>query len=100
MTTRSGPTRVVLAELAAGAGSLHEIAVSTGLDEGVVGLAIDRLVTSGHLVAERLAVGCPEDGCQVCPSGSAGRPGCGATVPGRRGAQGSAMIISLGPTRR
>lgn len=76
------PTRAVLASIESGAGSITEIAERTGLDPGVVSLVIDRLVASGHLTAERMQTGCPDGGCDICPSGSAGRPGCGASFGG------------------
>lgn len=93
----ASPTRAVLDHLEAGVGTLHEIAGLTGLDVGVVSLAVDRLVAAGYLHAERLTVGCPDDGCTACPSGDSGRPGCGAT---RGGTQGAPVLITLGPTRR
>lgn len=97
MTTTASPTRAVLEQLEAGVDSLHEIARLTRLDEGVVSLAVDRLVATGYLNAERLAVGCPDDGCGGCPAGHQGRPGCGAT---RGGTQGAPVLITLGPARR
>jgi hypothetical protein len=97
MSTAASPTRAVLEQLESGVGSLHEVAEITGLNEGVVSLAVDRLVAAGYLHAERLAVGCPDDGCGTCPSGARGRPRCGAT---RGGAHGAPILISLGPARR
>lgn len=96
MTATTSPTRAVLEHLEAGVDTLHDIAVRTGLDEGVVSLAVDRLVAAGYLHAERLAVGCPDDGCGGCPAGHKGRPGCGAT---RGGTQGAPVLITLGATR-
>ena len=97
MTPTISPTRAVLDQLESGVGSLPEIAEVTGLDEGVVSLAIDRLVAAGYLHAERLGIGCPDDGCGTCPSARRGRPGCGAT---RGGTQGAPVLITLGPARR
>lgn len=91
------PTRTVLEHLEAGVGTLHEISSATGLDVGVVSLAVDRLVAAGYLHAERLTVGCPDGGCTTCPSGDGGRPVCGAT---RGGTQGAPVLIALGPARR
>ena len=54
------PTRVVLTTIEDGAASLHEIAARSRLDVGVVSMAIERLVASGHLTSERLLAGCPE----------------------------------------
>jgi hypothetical protein len=97
MTTTSSPTRAVLSELEGGATSLPEIAARTGLDSGVVSLAVARLVAAGYLTAERLAAGCPDGGCSTCPSGSSGRPGCGA-VGGAT--QRGPVLISLGRSHR
>lgn len=97
MSPTGSPTRAVLEQLEDGAGSLSEVAARTGLDKGIVSLAIDRLVAAGYLHAERLAVGCPDGGCTSCPSGERGRPACGAA---RRGATGAPVMISLGPARR
>ena len=96
MSAGTSPTRAVLEHLEAGVDTLHEIAQLTGLDDGVVSLAVDRLVAAGYLHAERLAVGCPDDGCGGCPAGHKGRPGCGAT---RSGTQGAPVLITLGPAR-
>lgn len=90
--TSLSPTRAVLAHIEAGAGSVAEIARRTGLDIGVVGLAVERLVASGHLSAQRLQTGCPDNGCSACPSGTGGRPGCGI---GASGAGGGPVILSL-----
>jgi hypothetical protein len=98
MSTTTSPTRAVLAVFESGAGSIHEIAERTGLDTGVVSLAIDRLATSGYLEVQRLRVGCPDDGCTTCPSGRGGRAGCGATVPGAPAT--APVLITLGPLRR
>jgi hypothetical protein len=97
MSASSSPTRLILEHLEAGVGTLHEIGARTGLDVGVVSLAVDRLVAAGYLHAERLTVGCPDDGCTTCPSGQGGRPGCGATSGGTQGAP---VLITLGPARR
>jgi len=96
--TTLSPTRAVLAQIEHGATSVDEIASRTGLDVGVVGLAIDRLVASGHLTSERLVGGCPDAGCGACPSGRDGRPGCGATGAGAPGA--GPVLVTLGPVVR
>lgn len=93
MSTLS-PTRSVLAHIEQGATSIGEIAGRTGLDRGVVDMAVQRLVTRGYLTAEPLAGGCPDGGCMTCPAGDGDRPGCGGTrtsVP---------VMITLGSARR
>lgn len=82
-----GPLRAVLAALERGAPSLDEVAAATGLARDVVSAAVTHLVRLGRLSSEELAVGCPTGGCGTCPSGSDGRPGCGAAAPSpqRRG---------------
>lgn len=82
-----GPLRAVLAAFDTGAGTLHEVAVRTGLDPDVVRAAVDHLVRTGHLAAQQLAVGCPSGGCSSCASGVDAAPGCGAAgpAPGRTG---------------
>ena len=97
MRATTSPTRAVLEQLESGVDSLHEIAQLTGLDKGVVSLAVDRLVAAGHLHAERLAFGCPDDGCGTCPSGKGGRACCRAA---RGATQGAPVLIRLGPVRR
>lgn len=93
MSTLS-PTRSVLAHIEQGAASISEIAGRTGLDRGVVDMAVQRLVAQGYLMAEPLAGGCPDEGCTACPSGDRGGPGCGGTR-----ASGPVMI-TLGTARR
>lgn len=97
MNATASPSRAVLEHLKTGVGTLHEIAALTGLDEGVVSLAVDRLVAAGYLQAERLTMGCPDGGCGTCPAGEGDRPACGAT---RRGTHGAPVLITLGPARR
>ena len=94
----SSPTRAVLAHIEAGASSPADIARRSGLDVGVVALAIDRLVASGHLTSHQLLSGCPDGGCGSCPSGLDGRPGCGA--PATTGGRTGAVLLTLAPTRR
>jgi hypothetical protein len=78
----SGPLRAVLDALADGAPSLAEVARRTGLDRGLVDIAVDRLRARGLVDAQVLAVGCPTGGCGTCASGVDGAAGCGAAVPG------------------
>jgi hypothetical protein len=88
------PTRSVLAHIEQGAASIGEIAGRTGLDQGVVHMAVQRLVAQGYLTAEPLAGGCPDAGCTACPSGNGGRPGCGGPrTPGP-------VMITLGTASR
>lgn len=89
----SSPMRAVLAEIEVGAGSMAVIAQRTGLDVGVVGMVVDRLVASGHLTSQRLQTGCPDDGCGTCASGAAAGGHCGSGAPGTRGGP---VLISLG----
>lgn len=99
MSTASAlrPTRAVLAHIEAGAGSVAEIARRTGLDIGVVGLAVERLVSSGHLSAQKLQTGCPDGGCSACPSGTAAGTRCGM---GASSAGGGPVMLSLSVPRR
>ncbi len=94
----SSPTRAVLALIEAGTSSTTEIARRSGLDVGVVALAIDRLVASGHLTSQQLLTGCPDGGCGSCPSGLDGRPACGA--PATTGRAAGPVLLTLGPMRR
>jgi hypothetical protein len=77
--------RQVLDEIAAGTPTVAAIAQRTGLDRGLVELAVGRLAAAGRLDVEPLAVGCPSGGCGTCPSGVQGTPGCGLTPLDRRG---------------
>ena len=97
MSVATSPTRAVLAEIEAGAGSVDAIAQRTGLDSEIVRMAMDRLVSSGHLTTERMQVGCPSGGCQECRAGMAGRPGCAAPASG---APRGPVVISLSTRRR
>lgn len=97
VVTTLSPTRAVLAQFDGGAASVAEIARRTGLDSGVVSLAVERLVASGHLSAERVQSGCPDGGCQACPSGRGGRPGCAAGAPG---ATAGTVFLTLTVSRR
>lgn len=93
MSTQS-PTHSVLAHIEQCAASIGEVAGRTGLDRGVVDMAVQRLVAAGYLTVEPLAGGCPDGGCTACPSGDEGRPGCG-------GARTSGpVMITLGTARR
>ncbi|HET9657154.1 MAG TPA: helix-turn-helix domain-containing protein [Kineosporiaceae bacterium] len=95
---RGGPLRAVLAAFEAGAGSPAEIAARTGLDRAVVSAAVDHLVRTGRVRAERLASGCPEGGCHGCAS-VASAPG--GTGPGGSGpACGSGHGTPADPSRR
>lgn len=96
-TYAGSPLRLVLTIIEDGASSLPEIAARSGLDAGVVTLAIERLVASGHLTSERL-LGCPDDGCGSCPSAREGRPTCDAASP--RGPAAGPVLVTLGPMRR
>ena len=79
------PLRAVLSAFAAGAWSLDDIGLRTGLSGDVVRDAVDHLVTTGRIEAKALAVGCPGGGCGSCASGhDDGTPGCGASGPSRR----------------
>lgn len=81
----AGPASRVLAALDAGAPSLAEVSLRTGLSRDVVDAAVDHLVRLGRLEARTLANGCPESGCGSCASGGAdGSPGCGADGAGGR----------------
>lgn len=97
MSETPSPTRQVLAQLERGATSLHDVAQRTGLDSGVVDLAVERLVAAGYLTAQRLAAGCPDGGCSACPSGLSGRPGCGTT---NGATQTGPVLLSLGRPHR
>ena len=92
------PTRLVLAEVEAGIPTLADIARRTGLDRGVVAMAVDRLVQAGLLDAETMASGCPPNGCGSCASGVEDRPGCGAATPSA--ARGGPVLVSLSVPRR
>jgi ferrous iron transport protein C len=81
----------VLREVSAGTPTVAAVATRTGLDPGVVGLALDRLVASGRLVAEPLAPGCPSGGCGTCPAASGCAPG-----PARRG---GGVLLTLAARR-
>jgi hypothetical protein len=93
----------VLREVVAGTPTVAAIATRTGLDRGVVGLALDRLVASGRLGAEPLAAGCPSGGCGTCPAagsgcalGSVGGMGGRGDGRGGRGGRGGGVVLTLG----
>jgi len=74
----AGPLRLVIAAIAAGAGSRREVARHTGLSSTTVDAAVDLLVNTGRLTATALGGSCASGGCGSCPSGRAdGDPGCG-----------------------
>ncbi|MCH8612163.1 FeoC-like transcriptional regulator [Arsenicicoccus dermatophilus] len=80
----AGPLRQVLAALQSGAGSLDQVARSTGLPRSSVDAAVDHLVRMGRVDARELATGCPDGGCGSCASGTAdGASGCGSDGPSR-----------------
>jgi hypothetical protein len=97
-TPAASPTRAVLAAVEAGTPTLADIARHTGLDRGVVAMAVDRLVQAGLLDAETMTAGCPPDGCGSCASGVADRPGCGAATPSS--SRGGAVLVTLSVRRR
>lgn len=76
----TSPTRAVLGQVEGGTGTVAQIAAATGLDVGVVGMALDRLLTSGHLHAQQLQTACPEGSCRGCPAGDSAGPGCSAAT--------------------
>lgn len=82
-----GPLRRVLAAFEDGAGSLDQVAATTGLSRETVSAAVDHLVRLGRIDAKQLSMGCPSGGCGSCASGTNGAPGCGAAGPSseRRG---------------
>ncbi|MBT8226575.1 MAG: hypothetical protein HKP61_18020 [Dactylosporangium sp.] len=77
----NSPLRTVLRALEDGAPTLHAVRARTGLDETVVGAAIDLLVRTGHVGAERIMLGCSGD-CGGCPAASGGGSRCGSTGTG------------------
>jgi hypothetical protein len=68
------PVRAVLDQIGAGTPTLAEIARNTGLDESLVRAAVDHLVRTGRVAADRLPIGCPPGGCGSCGAADA----CGA----------------------
>ena len=94
----ASPTRAVLAAIEAGTPTLADIARHTGLDRGVVAMAVNRLVQTGLLDAETMTAGCPPDGCGSCASGVADRPGCGAAA--LSASRGGPVLVSLSVRRR
>ena len=88
MTPPASPRRAVLDAVRNGVAPA-QIARQTGLDPGLVTLALDRLVASGHLATTPLTGGCPEGagGCTGCPV----PVGC----PGVSGPTTSPVLISL-----
>ena len=88
------PTRSVLAYIEQGAASIGQVARRTGLDPGVVDMAVQRLVAHGYLRAEPLGIGCPDEGCGACPSGDGDRPWWGGAPTS------GPVMITLGPGRR
>ncbi len=88
------PSRSVLTLIEEGASSIGEIARRSGLDRGVVDMAVSRLVAQGYLQAAPLTTTCPDGGCSACPSGDGNSPGCGGTPAS------GPVVITLGPVRR
>lgn len=94
----ASPTRAVLAEVEAGTPTLADIARNTGLDRGIVAMAVEALVHAGLLDAETMATGCPPNGCGSCASGVADRPGCGAATAST--SRDGPVLVSLSVRRR
>ncbi|MDN5564798.1 MAG: FeoC-like transcriptional regulator [Luteococcus sp.] len=83
-----GPLSAVLRAFEDGAGSLDEIARTTGMGAEVVQTSVDHLRRMGRIEAKELSMGCPSGGCGSCASGTAdGDAGCGSSGPSteRRG---------------
>lgn len=77
----SGPLRLVIEAITAGAGSRREVTRHTGLSAATVDAAVDHLVHTGRLTVTTLGGSCGSGGCGTCPSGRAdGDPGCGVTL--------------------
>ncbi|WP_409484962.1 FeoC-like transcriptional regulator [Arsenicicoccus dermatophilus] len=94
-----GPLRQVLVALESGAGSLDQVARSTGLPRSSVDAAVDHLVRMGRLDARELASGCPDGGCGSCASGTVdGVSGCGSDAPSRR--RSGPVLVQLSVRRR
>lgn len=78
----SSPLSAVLDAMRSGAGSLDEVARTTGLAPDTVRAAVDHLRRLGRLEATELTSGCPSGGCGSCASGTVdGRAGCGSGGP-------------------
>lgn len=90
-----GPLSLVLAELAAGAPTVAELARHSGLAESVVRAAVDHLVRAGRVEAKEFSIGCPPSGCGGCASASADGCHAAASVAGRRPG-----LVTLSLTRR
>lgn len=88
----------MLAAIADGATTTHDIARRTALSTDTVTASIEHLVRIGRLTASTLARGCPDGGCGGCASADNGAPGCGAAGPSqsRRGP----TLVALTITRR
>lgn len=93
----TSPLRAVRTALAEGAPTLDGVARRTGLARDVVRAAVDLLVRIGYVEAAPLAVGCPGGGCDACPSGRDGVPGCDGSdpAPASASASGRPVLVAL-----
>lgn len=78
----ASPFDQVLTELRAGANSHRELAMRTGMSEGMISALIDHLRRSGLMTGEELAFGCPPRGCSECPSAASGDSACAVNPAG------------------
>lgn len=97
-TATASPLTAILDAFGAGATSLDDIALRTGLARTVVEAGVEQLVQLGYLRAESISAGCPSGGCGSCPSGHGDSPGCGAFT--RRTEPAGRTLVALTLTRR
>ena len=94
-----GPLRAVLAAFDDGAGTLEGVSRTTGLDPQVVEAAVEHLIRSGHLSAQRLSFGCPAPGGGGCGGCVRADGGCDVPAHGSDVAHGGGHGAG-GPQRR
>ncbi|HOB06407.1 MAG TPA: hypothetical protein PKM36_14200 [Propionibacteriaceae bacterium] len=97
----SAPVSAVLKAMGEGAGSLDEVARTTGLTRDLVDAAVAQLVRLGRVDSRELSVGCPPQGCGGCAVAAAGRS-CGtATGSAARGGEARrAPLVTLSVRQR
>jgi hypothetical protein len=63
-----GSLQSILDAMVAGADTVAELSHVTGLEPGLVRLALDRLVALGRVRSDRSSLACPESACGGCAS--------------------------------
>jgi hypothetical protein len=91
LSTRPATLQRVLDAIAASPGgtTVTDLARATGLDDGLVRVALHQLVTLGRLGSSTVELSCADGGCGTCPSST-----------GACGTASSSSLVTLTLTRR